>query len=950
LVFSASFLEHTGLLGMQELPATFESPPTDTVEVTSPDVDEVDKVHPGLAETLSPMLEEFDSLFNDLDAEGSNITAMPIKLIPDKLPKVIPPRRMSPASANILRNLVTEQLDRGIIEPSLSSFSAPTVLIPKPDGTFRLTVDYRELNACLIPIQHPLPNNQQLLSDLTGSKFFAKMDLKDGFFNVKIAEEDRPKTAFATPNGLYQYTRIPQGLRISPQYFQAQMTRLLQGIPGVNVFIDDIVVHSKTLSEYLSSLRRVFTILKDANIKLKKSKCSFDRQAISYLGFIVNGEGIRLSPARIAAIQGVNIPTTTKALHSFLGLANFFRHLLPNFAQMTAGLYAKLPNPTGRKNCPLSLSSDEQRLFLDLKQALAASTILYHIDYSLPLILRPDASMQGFGAVLLNGNPGEEKPVYFLSKKLTDAQTRWSTIELECFAIVWSIKSLSMFLMGHPFVVECDHRNLSYIQSSQTPKVVRWGLDLQAYDFVIRHISGNSNVVADHLSRFFMRKGDASSFTSTSDNLAPIPQEVLWAFSQTHNSRVGHHGTEGTVEKLKEAFPNLNHAIIPNFLKQISNLIQQCPTCQKLSQVVPANTSPHYSTKTFDPFVLISMDHIVGLPCDDEGNTAILVLTDHFSRFTFLYPTRSTDASQVARSLLQVYGFVGTPTFLSSDNGTAFTANVIKEFSLLLGINQKFTTEYVHEQNGMIERRNKEVLRHLRALVLDRQILPTWSLFLPLVQNILNNTKHSDTGFSPNELIFGFTCRRPISLMSSTTLPALVNFTQRYRDLMQAHSKMIAQAATNMSVLATNVIPQQFPIDSWVLVSRRRTQQFVNELTKLAPEWLGPYKVVAYDPATGVYSVEDFTNSTTNKNILPYHVSVLKQYEVAISNPVAIAAGDRNELLITKISQHSGSIKRKTGMKFLVHFADHSEEWLPYNNVKNTEALASYAKSAGIPL
>jgi transposase InsO family protein len=774
---------------------------------------------------------------------------------------------------------------------------------------------------------------------LSGHACFTKLDLLSGFHQLYMSEESISATAFATPEGLFEFVRVPMGLKISPQFFHAALQRILQPLlyQTCVLYIDDIVVFASSSTELEQRTRQVFEILSAHNLKLKWSKCVFDAAEIEFLGFVVNGQGVRISEQRKQAIREIKPPTTVATLRSFLGLTNFFRKFIPGYSLMAQPLYSL----TSPKSANFTWLPDHQQAFDALVAAVADAPVLRQVDPDTPLDLYTDASTKGVGAFLVQN----DQPITFLSRSFDSRERHWSTIEQECFAIFWAITHLEHYLLGRRFRVYCDHRNLSFIRNSNTPKVIRWSLALQEFDFEVIHIAGKDNVVADALSRCLVLKATDQETTPPAKDVNTGGKIAFAsAFSQVHNSRVGHHGVDTTWQKLQSAFPQ----DVGSFTKEeVVEAVASCSICQKLSQAYAPSPSPHFSMKTFDPFVCLSIDHITSLPVDANGNTAILVVVDHFTRYSFVFPVRSVDASEVAQSLLQVYGFVGTPRFLSSDNGSAFISDVIKGLNRLLGVNQSFTTEYNHQQNGLVERRNKEVLRLLRAIVMDRLVLANWSAYLPIVQNILNNTTHGDTGFSPNDLVFGINSNnsRRALFFNPSAEQKDIDIARYFKDMVTAQQRMIERAANKEEIVESEV-PQQFADDSWVLVDRRKNNQFTTDLSKLAPTYLGPYQVRSYNKKTGVYMLEDFTNSSTGKNVLPYHVSQLKEFVNSSSvNPVTIAAKDRNELIIDSILQHSGNPARKTGMKFLVKFSDQSEQWLGYNSLKNTMALDAYSKS-----
>jgi len=866
------------------------------------------------------LVNDFADVFGPLPREGSSLPPMPIPLREGFVVPRVPLRVFSHDREEQLNKLIDKGLTEGVFIKEPSAAAAAPHIFPKPNdpGVYRMTVDYRRLNEGVVPFNYPMPNAEKCFEALSKYRLFSKIDLREGYHQLRIVEGDRWKTGFITRSGAYVYTRVPMGLTIAPNYFQYRMRQLLEDLEGVEVFVDDIVIGALSREEMLCKLRMVLERMRKVNLRLKQAKCVFGVPQIIYLGFVLSSRGVAIDGERKRAIANMKVPTSVKQVRAFLGFTNFFRRFILNYAMIAQPLYALLARSAHPQ---FPLTGNHLAAVEKLKTALLEAPLCAHVDYEQSIYLRTDASDVGVGAFLYQVEGGATKPIMFLSRAFKGSETNWSVVEKEAYALFWSVTKLESILLGHAFEVETDSKTLSYLQNSSTPKLVRWRLRLSEFQFTLRHIPGVENVVADGLSRCLA--------------VASVDE----AFVTVHNSRVGHHGVGLTMQKLKETFPGQDFSET-----EVKRAISECPTCQKLEQATKANPSPHFVTKTFDPFVVWSMDHIVGLPVDSDGNGAIFVVTDHFTRFTLVFPVKSTGAMEVAKCLLSAYCLFGTPEAMISDNGSMFCSDVLKEFHALLGVKTSFTVEYNHQQNGMVERRNKEVLRLLRAIVFDRCALANWSVYLPIVQNIVNNTRFD--GVSPNELVFGLAnnSRRSLFLRGGGgVVPKTTDLTKFWVDTVKCQQRLMHRAAAEEEVVEEPV-EQQFKTDSWVLVDRRRNAQLTTDLTKLAPIWLGPYQVRGYDGRTGVYQLEDFSNSASGKNVLRYHTTQLKEFvQKGSTNPIVVAAKDRNEHVVLSIAQHTGSVGRKTGMKFLARFADGSEEWMSYQSLKNTAVLAEYA-------
>lgn len=486
-----------------------------------------------------PLLQEFADVFGDIPPEGAKLPPMPIDLRPGFVPPKEPLRVYSKARADALDDLVEKGLKSGVFIEGISQASSPPHVFPKPNepAVHRMTVDFRKLNAGVVPVNYPMPNLEKSLEALGGYRLYSKMDLREGYHQVLIRSKDRWKTGFVTRRGAFMYTRIPMGLTTAPNYFQSCMASLLGDLQGVVVFVDDVIVAANSKAEMLSRLREVLTRLKDANLKLKREKCVFGAASVKYLGFQLSGEGVRIDDDRRRALKGIQPPKTSKQLRAFLGLANFFRRMTKNFAQMAEPLYQML-RKSAEKGPGYPLQGAQLKAFEELKQAIVDSPVCRHLDYSKPVYLRTDASNSGIGAMLyqMTESPPSAQPVLFLSRTFRGAETRWTTAEKEAYAVFWAVQKLESYLLGHPFVVETDNKTITFMVNSKTQKIIRWRLKLDEFDYQIRHISGKDNVVADGLSRCLVVGPPAED---------AVRQRLL---EGEHNAVSGHHPAATMVE------------------------------------------------------------------------------------------------------------------------------------------------------------------------------------------------------------------------------------------------------------------------------------------------------------------------------------------------------------------------------------------------------------------
>lgn len=395
---------------------------------------------------------------------------------------------------------INNMLAAGVIENSNSSYSSPILVVPKKDGKYRLCLDFRKLNKLVKFDAEPMGDPESIFAKLGESKYFSKIDLTKGYWQVALEEGSKKYTAFSTPSGLYQFTVLPFGLATAPAVFNRLIRKVFAGMENVETFLDDILIHSKTWKEHCQTVNVVLDKLRQAGLTARPSKCEIGKTNLEYLGHVV-GEG-KLKPIsdKVKDILAIPTPTTKKEVRSFLGLSGYYRRYIPDYATIAAPL-----TDLTRKNSPnrVEWMAEHQHSFEVLKRSLSTAPVLKLVDHSKPFILRTDASGVGLGAVLLQERDDEKWPVAYASRKLTTAEKRYSVVERECLAVVWAVKKFYQFLYGREFTLETDHRPLTYLDSATAlnQRLMRWALKLQEFRFTKRYIKGIENVGADLLSR-----------------------------------------------------------------------------------------------------------------------------------------------------------------------------------------------------------------------------------------------------------------------------------------------------------------------------------------------------------------------------------------------------------------------------------------------------------------
>lgn len=403
----------------------------------------------------------------------------------------------------VIQAHVDDMVAKGIVEASHSPWAAPIVMVRKKDGTWRFCVDYRGLNSVTIKDAHPLPRMDDTLDALRGSSIFSTMDLSSGYWQVQLHEADKPKTAFTTGRSLYQFTVMPMGLVNAPPTFQHLMQLVLHGLSWKTclVYLDDIIVYSKSFSEHIQHLREVFQRLRAANLKLKPAKCSFAQPQVTFLGHVVSSAGLQPDGKNILKVKDWPIPGSPTEVRAFLGLCSYYRRFIHSFAQISEPLHALT-----QKGKLFVWTETEQEAFNSLRHALTNAPILSYPDFSKEFLLFTDASNTAIGCVLSQLNAdNKERVIAYGSHVLTSTEKRWSTYDRELWAIVWSIRHFRQYLMGHSFRIITDHKPLlslrrMVLDGDPTGCRARWALEIELYDWTIEYRHGHKHANADAMS------------------------------------------------------------------------------------------------------------------------------------------------------------------------------------------------------------------------------------------------------------------------------------------------------------------------------------------------------------------------------------------------------------------------------------------------------------------
>ena len=820
-----------------------------------------------------------------------------------------------------------------------------------------MCIDYKRLNDATEHNGWPLPHIKQLFQRIGAArpKFFAVMDMTSGYHQIAMNTNSIIYTAFICFMGVFEWLRIPFGLKGAPGYFQQQLAAIvLAGIIHIccELYLDDCIVFAKTEEQFLVKLEEVFIRFKNHNIKLNPDKCRFGLQEVEYLGHVINNTGLKFSPSRLARILEIERPKIAKDMKIYLGTVNYLRDHIKNLSMLMAPLQAMITPYDKRSKKELVWTPELINAYELLVQKVKDCPEIFFMDDESPVFLHTDACDLGIGAYLFQVKDGKEYPISFLSKALSGPQLNWSTYDKEAYAIYFAILKLQYLLRDIKFTVRTDHRNLVYIGEGGTQKVFRWREFLSMFNFDIEHIEGIKNIVADGFSRLclfdeqieeldFDCQEDIDRFSNSSSLPAlfarscsqflgamtpeqiahpsfTIPENVKKQIKLVHNSEKGHFGVDLTHKKL------ISKGYKAQKLRDyIRAYILRCPYCQLTNQRSIKTVIQPFTTSTYDSMSRLNIDTIGPLDISVHGYQYILVIIDTFSRYITLWPTRSTTAIEAADAVIQHIGFFGTPKEILTDGWTQFSNEIISQLVEILKVKLMITIAYSKEENAIVERSNKEVMRHLRAFIFDNKIFADWVNYLPLVQRIINNKVHESTKTSPASII------TPGIDLDNSLVPTSTVLTGG--DLSEYVKSLLAQQKIAIEIARKHLLDHEtkhlvdpdlpltvFPIGSLVSLEYPKTAMGKRPPSKLRTQLQGPYRV--YNIIGNEYFLENLGDNSIKENV---HVSRLRAYiedNTDSANARQVANQSQQLWDVERVISHTGSFKtgKRSSLSFKV--------------------------------
>jgi len=448
---------------------------------------------------LKRLLWEFEAIFPDVPSKTDKI--LHDVDVGDAAPIKQHSYRVNPMKREMIRKEIKYMLDNDIIETSMSAWSSPCLLVPKPDQSNRFVTDFRKVNNITKGDSFPIPRIDSCIENIGNSRFITKCDMLKGYWQVPLTDRAKEISAFVTPDGFYQYKVMPFGMKNSGATFQRLVNSIVNDMDNTDGYVDDLIRYDDTWEKHINGLRHLFQELKNAKLTVNLVKSDFGKATVQYLGHIVGQGQVKPVNAKVEAILQFMPPINRKGIRRFLGMAGYYRKYCQNFADVVCPLTNLL-----KKDVKFCWTESCQQAFNMVKTMLTSQPVLVMPDYTQPFKLLCDASDLGAGSILMQDQNGVDHPIAYYSRKFSKHQRNYSTIEKECLAMVLSLQHFESYLCPtkHPIQVFTDHNPLVFIHKmkNKNQRILRWSLMLQEHNLQISHISGKENVFADYLSRY----------------------------------------------------------------------------------------------------------------------------------------------------------------------------------------------------------------------------------------------------------------------------------------------------------------------------------------------------------------------------------------------------------------------------------------------------------------
>lgn len=725
---------------------------------------------------------------------------------------------------SLLANDIIERVEGGC------QWVSPLVTVVKDNGDLRLCVDMRRANSAILRERHMMPTIEDFLPRFASAKFFSRLDIKEAFHQVELDEKSRFITTFITHMGLFRYKRLMYGIVIAPEIFQRILEQILSRCSKFAVnFIDDIMIFTRTEEEHDEALRIVLGTLREYGVLLNKDKCVFKVTSLDFLGHTISSDGIQPSNNKIEALTKFRPPSSQEELRSFLGLVTYVGRFLPDLATTTAPL-----RELTHSGVKFEWGSDQQQAFDKLKCMIANVKLPRFFDNSLRTRVIADASPVALGAVLIQFEDSTDdapRPISYASKSLTPTERRYCQTEKEALALVWAVERFSCYLLGRTFELETDHKPLEAIfkpSSRPCSRIERWVLRLQSFSFTVKYRKGSSNI-ADPLSRLVVddtiEEFDAENkfmvlavMESAAIDVQELEESMEGDATLVAVKRCLQSGSWDELEvkpyvpfkselglvgellvrgdklvvplKLRSRMLDLAHeghpgeSVMkrrlrdrvwwPGMDREVTNRVTHCEGCRLVS--LPTKPEPmSRRSMPSKPWVDIAIDFLGPMP----SGVYLLVVIDYYSRYKEVEVMNKITAKETVNRLNTIFTRLGYPRTITLDNAKQFVGLELEEYNRKHGIHLNHSTPYWPQENGLVERQNRSLLKRLQ---ISNALGRDWHQDLQDYLVMYYTTPHSTTGRTPSELMHGRTIRSKIpTLQDIETTPTTSEVADRDR-------------------------------------------------------------------------------------------------------------------------------------------------------------------------
>lgn len=724
------------------------------------------------------------------------------------------PYIFSPKLQEKIRAEIFRMINRGIIKKiSESSWLNAVVPVPKSDGSIRLCINAKKLNAITKKNRYNPTNIERIFSRIPSAKYFSSIDLKDAFYQIPLAKKDQAKTAFSIHGmGIFAYERMPQGLVNSA----ATLSKLVESIfnietePEIFVYVDDFIICSNTFERHIELLKIVSEKLKQVGLAIGLKKSKFCRKRLQFLGHEIDENGISIDSSRMQAIETYKKPTTAKEVRSFLGFAGWHRKFIKQFGEMSAPLV----NLT-KKSVPFNWTQEHDQAFQNIKSSLINASVLYNPDYTLPFHVDSTSSSVGTSAILYQMIDKEKHIIAYMSSKLNELQQKYHPIERECLALIIALEKFRHYIEGNKIIVTTDQCSLNWLRNCTDPtgRIARWALRLQAYDFELKskHFSANDPIsvlsreidlmstpsIFDYSYEFecnemYISTVDIIDVSKTQDDWYSKTFESIKSDPKNENFKIVNDILYHRFDKIKKVYENewkicvpqenrldvlkeqhdsvlASHPGVyktvhriqnlyywPKMTAQINEYVRKCEIC-RTTKSANVNTHTHMGKRreTDFPFRTLSIDFVGPMTMSKKQNQYLFVVIDNFTKFVCLKPMRTAKTENVTKFLEEeVFLRYGVCENLICDNGVQFASKGLANLMSKYSANLKFTPFYYPQANPC-EIANKSIMNAIRSYVAQCENQRNWDAELAAITCALNCHIHTATDMSPYYALHG---------------------------------------------------------------------------------------------------------------------------------------------------------------------------------------------------